>query len=473
MNTTTSSNVTSNRFDTWSSINWREVEKSVRSMQIKIAEATKTRDWKKVRRLQDRLTYSYLAKLLAVKVVTSNQGKNTAGVDREIWNTDLRKMNGAKSLMRKGYKPSPLRRVEIPKKNGKTRPLGIPTMRDRAMQCLYKFALEPVAEVLADKNSYGFRPKRSCQDAIGKCFQIYKSKGSATWALEGDIKSCFDKISHEWLINNICMDKGILKMWLKAGFIFDGYLFPTDEGTPQGGVISPILANMALDGIESLLYGKFCKPDSKKRKNKVYFIRYADDFIVSGSDENLLRQEVIPVIKEFLKERGLELSEEKTKVTSIDIGFDFLGFNVRKYKNKLLIKPSKESIKSFLKDIKETIDSNKAISQNKLIVILNPKIRGWSNYYQHVVSKDVFSYIDYRIWKSLWKWSVRRHPNKGKKWVKDRYYHTFKDNNWRFCDPEEECYLTLAFSTPITRHINIQKEAEVFNPLWDKYFEMR
>jgi RNA-directed DNA polymerase len=464
---------TSSKFSTWSPIELEEVEKFVRKLQVAIAEATKARKWHEVRKLQFKLVNSFRAKLLAVKVVTSNKGKNTPGVDGQTWNSKAEKLNGAISLTATGYKPSPLRRVEIPKRNGKTRPLGIPTMRDRAMQYLYKLALEPVAEILADKDSYGFRPKRSCQDAIDQCFIVFSKKWSAQWVLEGDIEKCFDKISHEWLLNNVVMDKTILGKWLKAGFVWNGELFPTDEGTPQGGIISPILANLALDGIEAELTSKFGRKSVRRVSLKLNVVRYADDFIISCSDKDVLEKEVKPLLDKFLEQRGLKLSEEKTKITHIDDGFDFLGFNIHKYKGKLLIKPAKKSVIRFLREVKEIFNSNKTMIQGDMILLLNLKIRGWCNYYRHVVSGDAFSYVGFRLWQMCWRWSVRRHPNKSKTWVKDKYFKSVKGSNWRFADFETEDYLIVPASIPIERHIKILKDAEVFNPSWNKYFEER
>ena len=237
----------------WHGIDWSQSMKQVRRLQARIVKATQEGRWGKVKALQYLLTHSFSGKALAVQRVTSNQGKGTPGVDRATWNTPTAKAQAVLSLRRRGYQPLPLKRVYIPKKNGKKRPLGIPTMKDRAMQALYKLALEPVAETTADPNSYGFRPERSTADSAGACFNALANKQSAEWILEGDIKGCFDNISHDWLIANIPMDKEILKKWLRAGFMDKGTLFPTEAGTPQGGIISPILANMALDGLEKLL----------------------------------------------------------------------------------------------------------------------------------------------------------------------------------------------------------------------------
>lgn len=315
----------------WDSTDWKKVEKEVNRLQTRIAKATINKKYNEVKRLQYLLTHSYYAKLIAVRRVTTNKGKNTSGVDGELWSTSSSKMKAVKRLTDKGYKAKPLRRVYIEKKGKKEkRPLGIPTMYDRAMQALYALALEPVAESSADTKSFGFRKGRSCHDACEYIFTALSRDFCPKWILEGDIKGCFDNISHEWLLANIPMDKSILKQFLNAGYVFKGQLFPTEDGTPQGGIISPILANMTLDGMQEALKkrfhcGKSGKIDSRvKNANKVNLVRYADDFIVTA-DNPEVAEEVKETIKEFLDTRGLELSESKTKISHIDDGFDFLG----------------------------------------------------------------------------------------------------------------------------------------------------
>ena len=257
---------------TWSDIKWQKVELNVYRLQMRIAKAAKEQRYNKVKALKWLLTHSLEAKLLATKRVTSNQGAKTAGVDGKIYHRDADKMQLALSLKQRGYKAQPLKRVYIPKRNGKKRPLGIPTLRDRAMQALYLMALEPIAEIQADPNSYGFRPYRSTADAAERCFKVLCNKSSVRWILECDIKACFDNISHQWLLQNIPMEKRILKQWLKAGFIEKQTIFPTTEGTPQGGIISPLLANMTLDGLEATI-----QRAKGKGKHKIHVVRYADD----------------------------------------------------------------------------------------------------------------------------------------------------------------------------------------------------
>ena len=270
----------------WHQIDWEKANRTVRRMQARIVEATKAGRWGKVRALQHLLTHSFYAKALAVRRVTENQGSKTPGVDGEQWDIPPAKIAAISTLKQHGYKPMPLRRVYIPKKNGKMRPLGIPTMRDRAMQALYKLALEPIAETTADTVSYGFRPKRSCADAIEQCFTGLSRSVSAQWVLEGDIKACFDGISHDWLLAHVPMDKKILRKWLKAGYVEKGHLFPTDAGTPQGGIISPTLANMALDGLEAELQRHWPRKSSYQ-PGKIHLVRYADDFVITGEIERI------------------------------------------------------------------------------------------------------------------------------------------------------------------------------------------
>jgi RNA-directed DNA polymerase len=439
----------------WNNIDWRNVEKHVNRLQIRIAKAVKERKWHIAKRLQYLLTHSYYAKLLAIKNTTQNKGKRTAGVDGETWSSPETKMKAVLRLTDKEYKAKPLRRVFIEKHGSKKkRPLGIPTIYDRTMQSLYALALDPIAETTGDRASFGFRKFRSTHDACQRTFQCMCRKDSPEWVLEGDIKGCFDNINHQWLIGHILMDKSILKQFLKAGYIYNHQLFPTVAGTPQGGIISPILANITLDGIENLLNDKYHKSPSGKiygkyaAKYQVNFVRFADDFIVTAKTEEIAK-EAKELIKDFLKERGLELSDEKTVTTHIDSGFDFLGWNFRKYKGKLLVIPSKKSIDKVTENISNTIKKGKSWTQEDLIDTLNPIIIGWSNYHHHVVSKEIFRKIDYKIWNMLWHWAKRRHPAKSKQWIADKYWHKAGERNWVFSTEHKQ--LRFLSDTKIVR----------------------
>jgi RNA-directed DNA polymerase len=465
----------------WHAIHWQAANQEVRRLQVRIVKAEQQGKWGKVKALQHLLTHSFSGKALAVKRVTENQGKRTAGVDGEIWKTLEKKAEAVETLTQRGYHPRPLRRIYIPKSNGSKRPLSIPTMKDRAMQALYLLALDPIAEILADPNSYGFRKERSPADAIDQCHTVLSNRAGAEWILEGDIKACFDKISHGWLEACIPMEKSILRKWLKAGFIEKRVLKPTEEGTPQGGICSPVIANLALDGLEAKLREKYPKASNASRKAKVNLVRFADDFIITGSSKELLEKEIKPLVEQFMKERGLELSQEKTHITHITNGFDFLGQNIRKYQDgKVLVKPSKKNVKTFLAKIRKLIRENAQATAGNLIVQLNPKIRGWANYHRHVSSKQTFVKVDDAIFRALWQWAKRRHPKKPGRWVKDKYFHSIGQRNWVFCGEVEEqdgttrnVQLFSTHTVPIERHTKIKGDANPYDPAWEMYFEER
>jgi RNA-directed DNA polymerase len=455
----------------WNDIDWKKVVISVNRLQTRITKAVKEGKWHLVKRLQYLLTHSFYAKLLAVRMVCQNKGKRTAGIDGEKWLTPKAKMNAALDLSDKNYKAKPLKRVFIEKAGKKKkRPLGIPTMYDRAMQALYALALGPVAEATADIASFGFRRYRSAQDACEQAFNCLSRKYSAKWILEGDIKGCFDNINHQWLLDNILIDQSTLKQFLKAGFVYKHHLNPTKAGTPQGGIISPVLANMTLDGIERAISEKYYTGKIWKARNpkKVNFVRYADDFLVTADSEETAK-EVKELIEVFLKERGLELSEEKTLITHIDQGFDFLGWNFRKYKGKLLVKPSRKSIDSVKQKISGIIKKGKAWKQEVLIDALNPIITGWTNYHRSVVSKQIFNKLDYTVWNMLWRWAKRRHPKKSRSWVASKYWHSERSRNWVFSTKKNK--LKLFSDTKIIRHPSLKLDR---NPYLDsEYFDVR
>ncbi|NMM04598.1 group II intron reverse transcriptase/maturase [Paraburkholderia sp. RP-4-7] len=460
----------------WLQADWPRITDEVKRLQARIAQATKEGRWGKVSALQRLLTRSHSGKMLAVKRVTENRGKRTPGVDGKTWPTPAAKWKGVEAMQHRSYRALPLRRIYIPKSNGKNRPLGIPRMLCRSMQALWKLALEPIAESLADPNSYGFRPKRSTADAIEYCFTTLAKRKSPEWVLEGDIRGCFDNFSHDWILKHIPMDKEVLRRWLKAGFIDKGTLFATEAGTPQGGIISPVIANMTLDGLEAAVDASVGPTPRACRKFKVNVNRYADDFVVTGVSKDILEQNVLPAVRQFLAVRGLELSEEKTRVTHIADGFDFLGQNVRKYADKLLIKPASKSVKALLEKVREIVRQHRSATQTNLILQLNPVIRGWAMYHRHVVSKSHFTSIDAHIWQLLWKWAMRRHPTKGTGWVKHKYFHVEGHRTWAFTARTKDrgvIRLFRATMIPIVRHVKIRGQANPFDPAWSPYFARR
>jgi len=467
----------------WDAIDWHTISASVRRLQTRIVKAVKEGRWNKVRALQHLLTHSAGAKLLAVRRVTENDGRHTPGVDKELWGTSHKKRAGALSLTKHGYQPAPLRRIYIPKANGKLRPLGIPTMRDRAMQALFLMALDPIAETTADHASYGFRQGRSCADAIERCFTCFSRKNPA-WILEGDIKGCFDNIDHEWLIAHVPMDKALLRKWLTSGYLEKQVFYDTISGTPQGGIISPVLANLALDGLEVRLREEFpCRGKGSwhGRAAQVHLVRYADDFIITGHSREVLESKVKPLVESLLAERGLELSPEKTSITHLTEGFDFLGQNVRRYPNgKLLIKPSRKSIASILAKVKEIVRRHLSAPAHALISRLNPVIRGWANYHRHVVSKRIFARIDAEIFQMLWKWAKARHPKKGLRWIKSKYFERVGTRDWWFFgksmnveNKPSHYNLFHMSSVRIVRHTQVKSDLNPYDPAWAKYLAQR
>lgn len=349
-------------------------------------------------------------------------------------------------------------------------------MYDRAMQTLYALALEPVAETTGDTLSFGFRRGRSAKDACEQIFCVLARKCAPTWILEGDIKGCFDNINHDWLQTNIPMDKKIMKQFLKSGYVYQKNLFPTVSGSPQGGAISSLYANMTLDGLEKMIQQRY-HTNSKGRitnhyraKTKVNLIRYADDFVITTNSKEIAI-ELKEQVREFLHERGLVLSEEKTSITHIEDGFDFLGWTFRKFNNKLIVKPSKASIISLTSKCSTIIlKEGKASSQQDLIRRLNQVIRGWTNYHNHVISSQAFSNINNTLYYLLQQWSKHRHPNKSASWRINKYWHRINGQRWVFCTDESHKLINLK-QIKIVRHVNLRISK---TPFLDKeYFDIR
>jgi RNA-directed DNA polymerase len=456
----------------WRSIDWDKAQREVRRLQRRIAKAVQEGKHGKVNTLQWLLTHSFYAKALAVKRVTSNKGKKTPGVDGVLWKSAKDKRQAVQSLRQHGYKAQPLSRIYIPKKNGKKRPLSIPIMYDRAMQALYKLGLAPVAETTADRNSYGFREGRSCADAVQAAFNALAKPNSATWILEGDITGCFDNISTNWLMENIPLEKRILRQWLEAGYVEKGFTFPTRKGTPQGGIISPCLANMTLDGLEQAVRA------AVPWRSRVNFIRYADDFIITGKSKTILVENVLPAVKQFLAERGLELSEEKTKITHIRHGFTFLGQTFRKRGNTLHITPSKQGVLALMQKVGTVIRKYAKAPIGILIAKLNEILRGWANYHRHVVASEAFGRVDNYVYEQLWRMLRRRHPKKSKKWLAKKYWlANGKKGSFAWitrCKNKLKTYQVIRVSSiGIRRHRKIKADANPYAPDYAGYFWQR
>lgn len=462
----------------WFNLNWKNCNSKVRSLQHRIVKSVRNGEWRKVKRLCYLLTQSFSARAMAVKRVTENKGKKTAGIDGVVWQTPRQKMQAIETIANwHGYQPKALRRIRIPKKNkNQTRPLSIPTMEDRARQALHMLALQAIAETLGDKNSYGFRNKRRCADAIDQIFKALRLKGSSQWILEADIKGFFDNINFHWLLENIPMNKKVLKAWLNSGFIEGGELFPTTTGVPQGGIASPVIGNMVLDGLEAII----CGIPYYKRRHGINFVRYADDFIVTAKTREVLENEIIPKVNAFLKLRGVQLSEQKTKITHISEGFDFLGQSVRKYHRldgklgKIQIEPSKTSIQSIKEKIKAICKSSGQLTQAQMIDRLNPVLRGWANYHRHIICGRTYADINSYVWFRLMRWGKSRHPTKSGIWIAKRYFSHAKNSTWAFKDKvTSKTLIRLNYDIQTFRHIKIQGEANPFDVEWNEYFQDR
>ncbi|WP_293132262.1 group II intron reverse transcriptase/maturase [Okeania sp. SIO3I5] len=474
----------------WTDINWRRVEKNVFKLQKLIYRASSRGEIRKMRKYQRLLTKSYYARLLAVRRVTQvDPGKKTAGIDGIKNLPPMQRFNLVNLLNSRYLKASPTRRVWIPKPGkDEKRPLGIPTMYDRALQALVKLGMEPEWEARFEPNSYGFRPGRSTHDAIAAIYFSINKKPK--YVLDADISKCFDRINHDALMEKVGRTpyRRLIKQWLKSGVFDKKQFLDTVEGTPQSGVISPLLANIALHGMEERLM-EFAKSiDMKDHRgyqkcwqNKVKslsLIRYADDFVILHEDIKVVLQ-AKTVIQEWLNQVGLELKPEKTKIAHTlqeyegnKPGFDFLGFTIRQWKVKsteqgfkTLIKPSTKSIKTHYRKLVEICNRYKTAPTKAIIAKLNPIIKGWANYFSTVVSKKAFSKMDNHFWKRLWRWASRRHPNKSAKWVKKKYFPKVKETrNWVLNDGEY--ILNLHSDVSIERHIKVKGNKSPYDGDW-------
>ncbi len=375
----------------WNDIDFKKTENHVKKLQMRISRAYQDGAFGKMKSLQHKIIHSSEAKALAVKAVTTNRGKNTSGIDGVLWTTPEDKMNAVFDLRPRGYKTLPLKRVYIPKADGKKRPLSIPTMKDRAMQTLYKFALEPIAEITADPHSYGFRKGKCTRDAVKRCVEVL-SAPEQTWVLKADIKGCFDNISHSWVMEHIPIDKSILLKFLKSGFIEQRKWNPTERGISQGGSISSVICNMVLDGLEKEL--------ETACHSEVHFVRYADDFIVISARKELLERSAMQTIKPFLAKRGLQLSIKKTVIIHIKDGFDFVGWNVRKDDEQVLVEPSTKNLNSFLDKINDVIKFY-PYSKYERHTASEPIIVRWVDYHRGIITESSLSRVGNAVYRAL------------------------------------------------------------------------
>jgi len=474
----------------WTAIKWHKVEKYVDKLQKQIYRAVSEENFRKVRHLQIMLVNSKAALLLAIRRVTQiNKGKRTSGIDGYRALNDKKRVelfDVMKCMNIELHNPKPAYRRYIRKKNGKLRSLGIPVIKDRIYQEIVRMVLEPQVEVNFEPTSYGFRPRRGCHDAVGRIMNNIMH-GNWSWIFEGDFKSCFDTLDHNFILKEI---KGfplynLVEKFLKAGYVDNNVLHNSNKGTPQGGILSPLLANIALNGMEEVLNISYRK---RMRKEYEYYVsegdyrvvRYADDFVIFANSKEEIKA-VYGILGSYLKERGLELAEDKTRITHISDGFDFVGFNFRRYKTfngfKHLCKPSKESIKGFKSKVAEICKQLHGQNVDVLINHLNPLIRGTANYWKPTVAKTIFSKMDNYIWGRIYKFVKRLHPNKPWYWIKKKYFPFYHDGkyygNWVLTGPKEGNILIKMVWTPIRRRAMIKYNYSPYDKSKSEYFMKR
>jgi RNA-directed DNA polymerase len=478
----------------WRTIPWHKLERKVFKLQTRIFKASCRGDFKAVRRLQKTLMRSHSAKCLAVRRVSQdNQGKRTAGVDGVKSLTPAQRLALVNQL-RLSRRAKPTRRVWIPKpgRNAEKRPLGIPTLADRAAQALVKTALEPEWEAKFEPNSYGFRPGRACHDAIEAIFNGIALK--AKYVLDADISKCFDQINQEMLLAKLSTFPTLrrqIKAWLQSGVLDQGQWFPTFAGTPQGGIASPLLANVALHGMEERIRQAFPQRSANTGgyRQTPHLIRYADDFVVLHEDLAVVEQ-CQHILLEWLAQIGLVLHPNKTQITHTlhqhqgRVGFDFLGFTVQqfpagKYRTahnthgkplgfKTLIKPSLSSIQRHQEKLKRILHRHQAATQSQLIAALNPVITGWSNYFSTAVSSEAYEWLDHWLYRQLKAWATHRHPRKNQRWIANKYWLIDRGEGWTFAAVFPDGILRLAVHnhTAIKRHIKVQSNRSPFDADW-------
>lgn len=469
----------------WNSVNWRKANRQVRNLRRRIFRASQAGDWKTVHRLQKLMLRSYANRLISVRRVTQlNHGRYTPGVDRVVVKTPQARGELVDTL--RCYQPwraHPVRRVYIPKAKGKRRPLGIATIQDRVLQAMVKNALEPSWEARFEGASYGFRPGRGCHDAIAKIYLLACPHRRKKWVVDADIEAAFDTISHQHLVRTLGPTPGreLIKQWLRAGYVDQGVFHSTLAGTGQGAVISPLLLNIAMHGMERSLGIQYDQQGWIRGGRAL--VRYADDLVVfceTQQDAEAARK----TMPEWLAERGLRLSEEKTRIVHLTEGFDFLGFNVRQYPApttsrtgyKLLITPSKVSVARMREKLRTEWRAVRGSSVMEVLRRLNPIIRGEANYFRTVVASDTFRQLDaWMFWRGR-RYVVRRHPHKSWRWRRARYWgrlHPTRKDHWVFGDKRTGAYLLKFSWFPIERHIMVRGTASPDDPALQDYWVER
>jgi len=468
----------------WAATNWRAVEDDVRRLRQRIFTASQAGDLKRVRNLQKLMLRSRANTLVSVRRVTEvNAGRKTAGIDGQVVLTGPGKAQLAQWVHRqtKPWTARPVKRVYIPKANGKQRPLGIPVVIDRVLQARAVNALEPQWEARFEPKSYGFRPGRGCHDAIEAIFQVAKGANPGRrWVLDADLAAAFDRIDHDHLLSQLGTfpARGHVADWLAAGVVEDGRFTPTDAGTPQGGVISPLLLNVALHGMEDaagVRYQRVGKDAAATAPDSPVLIRYADDLLALCHTRHQADQ-IKARLAAWLAPRGLTFNEDKTRIVNLDEGFDFLGFTARRYRGTLLIKPSKAALRRIRERLRTELRSLRGSNAAAVIARLNPIVRGWAAYYRTVVSSEDFAALDHYMWKLTYKWAKHSHPNKSTRWVTHRYFGMFnksRRDRWVFGDRDSGAYLFKFAWTRIVRHPMVKGSASTDDPALTEYWADR